>query len=292
MTGYESKYTGMIAEQSIKGNLTCREDGIDWYDFSARMYDSMLPQFNGVDALSEKKPWNSPYAYCGGNPILRVDPTGLYDFEGTIQPLKHYSVIAVFPTNLNDHNGALQLDYEAAKSAGMPLMRVDNVDDLASAMSELNNMISYTDTYTLNSHGDAGEWPSLAHFSIGNEVVNINSDFSSLKNGLQGHNVFIGACNVGASWGNGYELVEKIAEQTRSRVIAPSHKLWAGYKYDGTLGLNFEEFGTINNDFMMSQWGQSVQFIKDVSIDKNYGISWDTYLWDTLFDYSKFHFIK
>ena len=93
-------------------------------------------------------------------------------------------------------------------------------------------------------------------------------------------------------WGNGYELVEKIAEQTRSRVIAPSHKLWAGYKYDGTLGLNFEEFGTINNDFMMSQWGQSVQFIKDVSIDKNYGISWDTYLWDTLFDYSKFHFIK
>ena len=58
-----------------------RENGLDWYDFSARMYDSMLPQFNGVDALSEKKPWNSPYAYCGGNPILRVDPTGFDEWD-------------------------------------------------------------------------------------------------------------------------------------------------------------------------------------------------------------------
>jgi hypothetical protein len=41
----------------------------------------MLPQFNGADALSEKKPWNSPYAYCGGNPILRVDPTGFDEWD-------------------------------------------------------------------------------------------------------------------------------------------------------------------------------------------------------------------
>ena len=58
-----------------------RENGLDWYDFSARMYDPMLPQFNGADALSEKKPWNSPYAYCGGNPILRVDPTGFDEWD-------------------------------------------------------------------------------------------------------------------------------------------------------------------------------------------------------------------
>lgn len=58
-----------------------RENGLDLYDFSARMYDPMLPQFNGADALSEKKPWNSPYAYCGGNPILRVDPTGFDEWD-------------------------------------------------------------------------------------------------------------------------------------------------------------------------------------------------------------------
>ena len=81
MTGYDSKYTGLISAQSANGNLTCREDGLAWYDFSDRMYDPMLPQFNGVDALSEKKPWNSPYAYCGGNPILRVDPTGFDEWD-------------------------------------------------------------------------------------------------------------------------------------------------------------------------------------------------------------------
>ena len=57
-----------------------RENGLDWYDFSARMYDPMLPMFTSVDPLSEKKPWNSPFVYCSSNPINRIDPYGMADF--------------------------------------------------------------------------------------------------------------------------------------------------------------------------------------------------------------------
>ena len=58
-----------------------RENGLDLYDFSARLYDPMLPMFTSVDPLSEKKTWNSPYAYCSGNPINRIDPNGLDDYR-------------------------------------------------------------------------------------------------------------------------------------------------------------------------------------------------------------------
>ena len=53
-----------------------RENGLDWYDFEARMYDSMLPQFNSIDRKAEDYPGTSPFAYCAGNPIRYIDPNG------------------------------------------------------------------------------------------------------------------------------------------------------------------------------------------------------------------------
>jgi len=32
-----------------------------------------------VDQLAEMKPWQSPYLYCSGNPVNRIDPTGMID---------------------------------------------------------------------------------------------------------------------------------------------------------------------------------------------------------------------
>ena len=53
-----------------------RENGIDWYDFEARYQDPMLPMFTTIDPLAEQAPGISPYAYCAGNPIRYIDPTG------------------------------------------------------------------------------------------------------------------------------------------------------------------------------------------------------------------------
>ena len=50
--------------------------GLNWYDYGARQYDAALGIFTTVDPSSERYYSTSPYVYCGGNPINRIDPTG------------------------------------------------------------------------------------------------------------------------------------------------------------------------------------------------------------------------
>ena len=48
------------------------------YDFEARNYVASFQRFTTIDPEAEKFPWMSPYAYCNGNPINFIDPTGRY----------------------------------------------------------------------------------------------------------------------------------------------------------------------------------------------------------------------
>jgi RHS repeat-associated protein len=50
--------------------------GLDWYDFEARMLGTDIPVFPTADPLSEKYYSISPYAYCAGNPMNRVEVGG------------------------------------------------------------------------------------------------------------------------------------------------------------------------------------------------------------------------
>ena len=49
---------------------------IDLYDSQARL-QGMNARFNSIDPLAGDTPHVSPYVYCAGNPIFRIDPTGL-----------------------------------------------------------------------------------------------------------------------------------------------------------------------------------------------------------------------
>ena len=50
--------------------------GLKWYDYGARWYDPLLASWNRPDpSHKDYYPW-SPYAYCGDNPIMFVDPDG------------------------------------------------------------------------------------------------------------------------------------------------------------------------------------------------------------------------
>jgi RHS repeat-associated protein len=53
------------------------QSGLNIYDYGARWYDPARIQFWTMDPLAEKYPWISPYAYCGNNPMNRIDPTGM-----------------------------------------------------------------------------------------------------------------------------------------------------------------------------------------------------------------------
>ena len=51
--------------------------GLNWQDYGARWLDNVRLQWTSVDPLAEKYYSISPYAYCAGNPVNRIDPDGM-----------------------------------------------------------------------------------------------------------------------------------------------------------------------------------------------------------------------
>ena len=51
--------------------------GLNSYDFTARWQYPMAGAFSSPDAKASDYKWLSPYAFCGGDPINYVDPTGM-----------------------------------------------------------------------------------------------------------------------------------------------------------------------------------------------------------------------
>lgn len=54
--------------------------GLDTYDHGARQYNPARITWDRMDQLAEDKPWQSPYLFCSGNPIIRIDPDGMEDY--------------------------------------------------------------------------------------------------------------------------------------------------------------------------------------------------------------------
>ncbi len=79
-------FGGIMAEssgQSVQpwkygGKELDRTHGLDAYDFGARTYFADRMQWGQMDPLCEKYYSISPYAYCGGNPVIYKDILGLY----------------------------------------------------------------------------------------------------------------------------------------------------------------------------------------------------------------------
>ena len=73
-------FGGMFANSDVqpyKYNGKEWDEDSKWYDYGARSYDPTLGRFNTMDPMAERYYSVSPYAYCGNNPINRIDPTGM-----------------------------------------------------------------------------------------------------------------------------------------------------------------------------------------------------------------------
>jgi RHS repeat-associated protein len=67
-------------ENKYKYNGKEKQDAFNlgWYDYGARFYDPQIGRWLSLDPLAVEFPSWSPYNYCENNPILMIDPTGLY----------------------------------------------------------------------------------------------------------------------------------------------------------------------------------------------------------------------
>ncbi len=72
----ESENLASSQRYKYNGKELDRTHGLDWYDYGARMYDPALARWMVPDPLAEKYYSVSPYAYCGNNPVKRMDLDG------------------------------------------------------------------------------------------------------------------------------------------------------------------------------------------------------------------------
>jgi len=93
--------------------------GYDTYDYGARgMYPAIM-RFTTPDPLAEKYYSISPYAYCGNNPIMRIDPDGLewfyYSVDGKADPTWNWRDEHEYHTGVKGTNGKeiVLIGYEA-----------------------------------------------------------------------------------------------------------------------------------------------------------------------------------
>mgnify|MGYP002515975470 CR=1 FL=1 len=56
-------------------------DGLDLYDYGARLYDPAAVRWTSPDPLCEKHYHISPYAFCNNNPIRYIDPDGRDEWD-------------------------------------------------------------------------------------------------------------------------------------------------------------------------------------------------------------------
>ena len=73
--------TGNTQPYKYNGKELDAKKGLNWYDYGVRMYDAALGRFATVDPSAENYFNTSLYAYCGNNPISRIDPTGADWYE-------------------------------------------------------------------------------------------------------------------------------------------------------------------------------------------------------------------
>jgi len=254
-----------------------RQNGLDWYDSQARMYDPLLGRTPTMDPKAEKYYSISPYAWCSGNPILFVDPTGQF-YTDNIKDDTIYPLIAFFPS---ERDKALEIDYQVAREQNVPMFVVDNLNDFVDAMSCLTDMLSSTAVaIAINSHGSPGS------FYVGETRIDGLTDLTDLKNILEGTEVFLGSCNTGTGI-VGEQFTQHFSRETGTITVSSRHPIYAGYRYNGGLELGGNGHPYINqflgldgeNTFMVSEMGSKSNEVYNVRIDKNFGISWETGLY-------------
>ncbi len=163
--------------------------GWDTYEYGARGYYPAMGRFTVVDPLAEKYYSVSPYAYCGGNPISRIDIDGRewYDIHGNViddhQDIQAY--IFYDPESFSSQSKQMQKD--AVEKYGEGSVAMSNVTTVNEFMQDWKDMASDNIMeVNLNYHGNN---QTVTLDSDENEYITATGDGKSNKSGTPSENI-------------------------------------------------------------------------------------------------------
>ena len=132
------EFAGQKAGASALAGIPAAAAGRPYLDFGARLYDPRTAAWLSQDPMAEQYYPISPYAYCAGNPVNLVDPTGediwdriigvLVGYITNILPGSGFVRDWFTPNSRADYNNALQSVDQAAEIVGDVALTVAAVE--------------------------------------------------------------------------------------------------------------------------------------------------------------------
>jgi len=80
-------YNAGMTDENIKFTEKERDTETNYDYFGARYYNSKLGIWMSVDPMNVLLPGLSPYNYCQNNPLIRIDPNGMWDYRTNAERL-------------------------------------------------------------------------------------------------------------------------------------------------------------------------------------------------------------
>lgn len=170
----------VVQPYKYNGKELDRRDGLNWYDYGARMYDVALGRWHVIDPLVENHYENSPYSYCNNEPVNRVDPDGndwfrkkyvddewMYIWRIDDQELEGEEYLGKTYTDKNTYYSLLGSQYSIKSKEGKTMQKIDQAlinSFMASPVYDnYQNLISGAEKET---DFDIGEYPRKSSLNL------------------------------------------------------------------------------------------------------------------------------
>ena len=163
-----------VQSRKYNGKELDRMHGLNTYDYGARQYNPVTARWDRMDPLCEKYYSVSPYVYCGGNPIMLVDPDGreiwvhYYDMDGQKQSFQYaagmqcnvdnsaaQTIVANLNTMYKNESGARVIDAIIASNTKYGFMQADTHSENGegyldpatniTSLHDVNNTLSFAE---------------------------------------------------------------------------------------------------------------------------------------------------